>query len=120
MDTAHAPLDFSLVLATIGASVANFLKLPETDLNFEDLAGEGDEHENLQDDAIADDSTIASESASPTKNSGVSTPLSSVSTNTSSTATSHVKNRKKPGADSWDDEADQEDADDEEEDVNAG
>ena len=107
----YAPTDFSLVLKTIVASLANFLKLSETDLNFEDLAGEGDEHDNLQDESIADDSTIASESTVSTQASGVATPLSSVS---SSTAASQAKSNKKKLADSWDDDADDDDDDEEE------
>ena len=107
----YAPTDFSLVLKTIVASLANFLKLSETDLNFEDLAGEGDEHDNLQDESIADDSTVASESTVSTQNSGVATPLSSVS---SSTAASQAKSNKKKLADSWDDDADDDDDDEEE------
>lgn len=111
MTATYGPTDFSLVLKTIVASLANFLKLSETDLNFEDLAGEGDEHENLQDESIADDSTVASESTVSTQTSGVATPLSSVS---SSTTASQSKSNKKKLADSWDDDADDDDDEEEE------
>lgn len=42
-----------MVLATITASLANFLKLPESDLSLVDIMGEGDEQNNLEDDKIA-------------------------------------------------------------------
>lgn len=112
MIATYALIDFSLVLKTIVASLANFLKLSDTDLNFEDLAGEGDEHENLQDESIADDSTVASESTVSTQTSGVATPLSSVS---SSTTASQGKSKKKQLAESWDDDADDDDEEEEEE-----
>ena len=99
------PPDFSLVLATIVASLANFLKLPESDISLEDLAGEGDEHENLEDDKFADDSTVTSEATG--------TSVATTDTSRTSVSTSSVTSRpkKKKIADSWDVAADEEEAD---------
>ena len=91
--------DFSLVLATINASLANFLKLPESDLSLEDLTGEGDEHQNIEEDKFADDSTVTSES---TTNTTSTTDTGRTSISTSSAAS---KPKKKKVHDSWDDEA---------------
>ncbi|KAL8736319.1 MAG: hypothetical protein Q9181_002497 [Wetmoreana brouardii] len=45
--------DFSLVLATIQTSLANFMKIPDTSADMEDLVGGGDEGNNKEDDAFA-------------------------------------------------------------------
>ncbi|KAL9598464.1 MAG: hypothetical protein Q9179_003906 [Wetmoreana sp. 5 TL-2023] len=45
--------DFSLVLATIQTSLANFMKIPDTSADMEDLVGGGDEGNNQDDDAFA-------------------------------------------------------------------
>lgn len=47
------PSDFSMVLATIVTSLSNFLKLPDSDVSMLDVMGEGDEHNNLEDDKFA-------------------------------------------------------------------
>lgn len=96
--------DFSMVLATIVASLANFMKLPESDISLEDLAGEGDEQENLEDDKFADDSTVASGTTA--------TSTATVDTGRTSISTSSLASRpkKKKVVDSWDDAADQEEA----------
>ena len=47
--------DFSLVLATITTSLANFLKLPNSELDMIDLVGGGDTMEMVQDDKFAED-----------------------------------------------------------------
>lgn len=46
-------LDFSTILATITASLANFLKLPDSDPSMLDVMGGGDELDNLEDDKFA-------------------------------------------------------------------
>lgn len=92
------PSDFSMVLATILASLSNFLKLRDSDLSMLDVMGEGDEHINLEDDKIAAD--IPAEKAE--SNSGKATSdrgrvaLPTVSTSQSSS--------KKKVANSWEDE----------------
>ena len=96
--------DFSLVLATMTASLANFLKLPESDLSLLDITGEGDEQENAEDDQFADSTTDTDSTAASTATAD--TGRTSV-TNGSSLA-SRPKTKKKV-ADSWDaseDEAD--------------
>ena len=45
-ESLHHSKDFSLVLATIVTSLANFLKISESDIGFEELMGEGEETEN--------------------------------------------------------------------------
>lgn len=57
-----------MVLATITASLANFLKLQESDVSLADIMGEGDEQNNLEDDKMA-----AAETGDEI--SGISTPL---------------------------------------------
>ena len=92
------PSDFSMVLATILASLSNFLKLRDSDLSMLDVMGEGDEHINLEDDKFA--AEIPAEKAE--SNSGNATSdrgrvaLPTVSTSQSSS--------KKKVADSWEDE----------------
>ncbi|KAL8773244.1 MAG: hypothetical protein Q9209_001922 [Squamulea sp. 1 TL-2023] len=96
--------DFSLVLATIQTSLANFMKLPEASGgDMEDLVGGGDEGVNRDDEAIM---------AEP--DSGYGSAASSViDASTNETAASHTANRsgggksnKKKVEDSWEDAAD--------------
>ena len=91
--------DFSMVLATIVASLANFLKLPNSDLNLDDVMGQGDETHNVEDDVFADTS-IETESL---------TDSTTTTHTTASTAASSVSNgkvkAKKVVLDSWDDDA---------------
>ena len=44
-----------MVLATITTSLANFLKLPDSDISMADIIGEGDEQNALEDDKSAAD-----------------------------------------------------------------
>lgn len=88
-----------MVLATITASLANFLKLPESDISLLDIMGEGDEQHNLEDDKVA-----AAESVAGTSD----TSLTSASTDKRiplPTASSSRPQPKKKVAESWDDEA---------------
>ena len=91
--------DFSMVLATIVASLANFLKLPDSDLNLDGVMGQGDEAHNAEDDVLAD-SSIETESL---------TGSTTTSHTTASTAASSVSSgktkAKKVVLDSWDDDA---------------
>lgn len=103
--TDHAA-DFSLVLATISASLANFLKLPESDLSLLDVIGEGDETNNAEDDKFAGDSTTDTESTAAST-ATVDTGRTSVGTGTS---TGSKPKTKKKVADSWDDSEDEEEA----------
>jgi hypothetical protein len=91
-------LDFSMVLATIAASLANFLKLPESDISLLDIMGEGDEQHNLEDDKVA-----AAEPA------GEKSDISTISNTTDKrvplpTASSFRPQSKKKVAESWEDE----------------
>lgn len=87
------------MLATICASLANFLKLPDSDLSLLDVIGEGDESNNLEDDKFGGDSTTDTESTT-TSTATVDTGASSVTT---ASATSAKPKMKKKVAESWDD-----------------
>lgn len=106
----HRITDFSLVLATITASLANFLKLSESDLSPLDVIGEGDETNNAEDDKFAVDSSTDTESIA-TSTATTDTGRTSVGTASSTSS----KPKKKKVADSWEDSDD----DEEIEDVNA-
>ncbi|ORX92235.1 DEAD/DEAH box helicase-like protein [Clohesyomyces aquaticus] len=98
--------DFSMVLATIVTSLSNFMKLtPESDLDFTDVRGEGDEEEERKEDTFL-----------PTEDSGyetASTASGIVGKNQlgpgikQELAVRNVKKSKKV-AESWDDDADEE------------
>ena len=98
------------MLATVCASLANFLKLPESDLSLLDLIGEGDENNNLEDDKFGGDSTTDTES---TTASTATTDTGRTSLTTASSTSTKPKAKKKV-ADSWDD-SDAEEAEPEEE-----
>ena len=98
------------MLATICASLANFLKLPDSDLSLLDVIGKGDENNNLEDDKFGGDSTTDTESTTAST-STVDTGASSVTT---ASATSAKPKIKKKVAESWDD-SDAEEADEFEE-----
>lgn len=98
------------MLATICASLANFLKLPESDLSLQDLIGEGDENNNLEDDKFGGDSTTDTES---TTNSIATVDTGRSSVTTASSTGTKTKAKKKV-AESWDD-SDAEEADEPEE-----
>ncbi|KAF2467823.1 DEAD/DEAH box helicase [Lindgomyces ingoldianus] len=93
--------DFSMVLATIVTSLSNFMKLtPESDLDFTEVRGEGDEEEERQEDKfVPDDSGY--ETASTTSVPGKGGPVKQ------DIAIRNVKKSKKV-ADSWDDDAEEE------------
>lgn len=88
-----------MVLATITVSLANFLKLPESDLSMLDVMGEGDEHINLEDDKFAAEtpSEKAESSSASTASDRARIPLPTAPT---------ANPRKKKVADSWDDDDD--------------
>lgn len=87
------------MLATVCASLANFLKLPESDLSLLDVIGEGDESNNLEDDKFGGDSTTDTES---TTGSTATTDTGRSSMTTASSTSAKPKPKKKV-ADSWDD-----------------
>ena len=94
------------MLATICASLANFLKLPESDLSLLDVIGEGDENNNLEDDKFDGNSTTDTESTT-FSTATADTGRSSVTT---ASSTSAKPKPKKKVADSWDDsDAEEED-----------
>lgn len=87
-----------MVLATITASLANFLKLPESDISLLEIMGEGDEQHNLEDDKV-----VATESVG--EMSGISTPSTASEKRVPlPTASSSRPQPKKKVAESWDDE----------------
>lgn len=88
-----------MVLATITASLANFLKLPNSDVNMLDIMGEGDERTNIEDDQFAADKL------SDKGESGSASTASERGRIALPTASSAAKSlSKKKVADSWDDE----------------
>ncbi|KAL8692732.1 MAG: hypothetical protein Q9218_002291 [Villophora microphyllina] len=111
--------DFSLVLATIQTSLANFMKIPDTATDMEDLVGGGDEGNNKDEDQFVD--------------SGYGSAASSVVDGGNNSNTSTLPDRSAPGKgkkkkveESWEDAADadaqaeedawdQDDSDDDEE-----
>ncbi len=95
--------DFSMVLATIATSLANFLKLPESDLSMLDIIGEGDETNNAEDDKFAVDSTDTESVATST----ATTDTGRTSIMTASSTGSKAAKKKKV-ANSWDDSDDDE------------
>lgn len=95
--------DFSMVLATIVTSLANFLKLPESDLSMLDIIGEGDETNNAEDDKFAVDSTDTESVATST----ATTDTGRTSIMSASSSGSKPLKKKKV-ADSWDDSDDDE------------
>jgi hypothetical protein len=96
--------DFSMVLATIVTSLSNFMNLTsESDLDFTDVRGEGDEEEERREDKFVPDNDSGYDTAS----------VMSMATNTSgqpgeANMPIQVKKKKKV-AESWDDDADEED-----------
>lgn len=93
--------DFSMVLATIVASLANFLKLPDSDLNVDDVMGQGDEAQNAEDDVFVD---LSADTESTTTT--ATTTSATVSTAASSVTTGKPK-AKKVVLESWDDDAEE-------------
>lgn len=87
------------MLATICASLANFLKLPESDLSLLDVIGEGDENNNLEDDKFGGDSTTDTESTTAS----IATADTGRSSVTTASSTSAKPKPKKKVAVSWDD-----------------
>ena len=53
--------DFSMVLATVIASLASFMKLPDSDVSMDMLVGVGDQSNTLQDDIFAAETVVGSE-----------------------------------------------------------
>lgn len=98
------------MLATICASLANFLKLPESDLSLLDISGEGDENDNLEDDKYDGDSSTDTESTA-LSTATADTGRTSVATASSTSARTKVK---KKVADSWEDSDAEEESEPEE------
>ncbi|KAL8826730.1 MAG: hypothetical protein Q9170_007294, partial [Blastenia crenularia] len=95
--------DFSLVLATIQTSLGNYMKIPEGEVDMEDLVGGGDEGNNKDEEALeAADSGYGSAASS----------VSELVTSVSDVALG-AKGKKKKVQEDWEVEAD-EDAEEEE------
>ena len=102
--------DFSMVLATITTSLANFLKLPDSDISMIDIIGEGDQANNKEDDVFAADTVVgtdddASSTTTLVSERGKAVAAASVTAKTTTT-------KKKKTLDSWDDDEDEDDVDD--------
>lgn len=87
-----------MVLATITTSLANFLKLPDSDLSMLDIVGEGDEQNALEDDKFAADVPDLTDGSSVT-----STQSERGKALASVPVASKARTKKKV-VDSWDDE----------------
>lgn len=103
--------DFSMVLATICTSLANFLKLPDSDISMIDIIGEGDQANNKEDDMFAADTVVgtdddASSTTTLVSERGKQVAAASIAPKASAPA------RKKKALDSWEDEEEEEDDDD--------
>lgn len=100
--------DFSMVLATIITSLSNFMNLTsESDLDFADVRGEGDEEEERREDKFLPDDSgyeTASTASMATSKTGGAPPQQGLPI--------QIKKKKKV-AESWDDDADEEDFQDE-------
>ncbi|KAL8716680.1 MAG: hypothetical protein Q9225_006010 [Loekoesia sp. 1 TL-2023] len=90
--------DFSLVLATIVTSLGNYMKIPEGEVDMEDLVGGGDEGNNKDEEAFA-----AVDSGYGSAASSVQDLVASVSSTSLNT-----KGKKKKVEESWETEADAE------------
>lgn len=87
-----------MVLATITTSLANFLKLPDSDLSMLDIVGEGDEQNAQEDDKLAADVPDLTDGSSVT-----STQSERGKALASVPVASKARTKKKV-VDSWDDE----------------
>ncbi|KAJ4293474.1 hypothetical protein N0V90_008757 [Kalmusia sp. IMI 367209] len=98
--------DFSMVLATIVTSLSNFMQLTaQSDLDFTDVRGEGEDAEALQEDKfLPDDSGYETASTVSTATQNIPGQQKDLTIQTK---------KKKKVADSWDDDADEEDLQDE-------
>ncbi|KAF2742177.1 P-loop containing nucleoside triphosphate hydrolase protein [Sporormia fimetaria CBS 119925] len=95
--------DFSLVLATIVTSLSNFMNLTsESDLSFTDVRGEGDEEEEQQEDKYLPPEDSGYETGSTTS-------MANQRADQQQQKKLPVQVKKKKVADSWDDDADEED-----------
>ena len=79
------------------------MKLPESDLSLAEITGEGDEHENLEDEKFAADSTDTESTATSTATAD--TGRTSIMTGSSTASKAKTKKKAK---DSWDDSEDDE------------
>ncbi|KAL8773104.1 MAG: hypothetical protein Q9194_004403 [Teloschistes cf. exilis] len=96
--------DFSLVLATIQTSLANFMKIPDTATDMEDLVGGGDEGNNKDEDQFVDSGYVSA--ASSVQDGGNNGPASATaSTSILPDRSSKAKGKKKV-EESWEEAAD--------------
>lgn len=101
------------MLATICTSLANFLKLSESDLSLVDVLGEGDEKNNLEDDESYGGFTTDTDSTAMS----IATADTGRTSVTTASSTSAKPKKSKKVADSWDDSDAEEE--DESEEMNA-
>ena len=95
-----------MVLATITTSLANFLKLPDSDLSMLDIVGEGDEQNAQEDDKFV------AEVPDLTDGSSVTSTQSERGRALATVPTVSKARGKKKVVDSWDDDDDNNDDDD--------
>ena len=88
-----------MVLATIVTSLANFLKISDTDVDFLDIMGKGDEQINDKDDAVIE--TFPNEEGDIATSSTLSDKGQVLPSSTSGTTTK--PHSKKKVAESWED-----------------
>ena len=100
--------DFSMVLATITTSLANYLKLPDSDISMIDIIGEGDQSKNREDDIFAADTVVGTDDDASSTTTLVSERGKAVAAESN---TSKAPAKKKKTLDSWDDEDDSDEAD---------
>lgn len=94
--------DFSMVLATITTSLANYLKLPESDISEIDIVGQGDQSNDREDDVFAAETVVGSEDDASSTTTLVSDRGKAVAP---ASITSKVPAKKKKKAvESWEDE----------------
>ena len=102
------------MLATFCASLANFLKLPDSDLSLLDVIGEGDENNNLEDDKYGGDSSTTDTESMTTSVATADTGRTSVVSTSSMTSAKAKPKKKEKVAESWEDSDAEEAADSEE------
>ena len=102
--------DFSMVLATITTSLANFLKLPDSDISMIDIIGEGDQANNKEDDMFAGDTVVDTDDDASSTTTLVSERGKQVA-EASIAPMASASSKKKKTLESWDDEDDEENDD---------
>lgn len=103
--------DFSMVLATVIASLASFMKLPDSDVSMDMLTGVGDQSNTLQDDLFAADTVVGSEDDASSSASTLVERGKTISEASLPPAKAPVKKKKKI-KDDWDESDDDDEVED--------